>query len=348
MRRQVKLESLIIFTRQLMTLLRAGIPLFRALNLVLKETTDPKMKKVIEKLLGSLSEGQSFSEAIIHSLSFSVFYENMVKVGENRGSLDESLELIFNYLQKQREVQQKLTTALSYPLLLFLGAVGVMGGLFFYVIPRFKSFFVENQIVMPPLTKFLFGLSGLLTDYPLLAVLLLALGPAAILWSLFHPQGKKIIDQTIFKWPVLGPMILAVACAQFARSLGTLYLSGVPLIQSLQLSQSILHNQFLNNELEQVINAVRNGKSLSEPFSESKFFPGLLTQMLAIGEESGQLGQMAIRTAEFFEEESEYRIKRQLALIEPLALAAVAILVAMVAASVMLPLFKMATNLRIR
>jgi type II secretory pathway component PulF len=344
----VSIESLIVFTRQLMTLLRAGIPLYRALSLVLKETADPKMKKIIEKVLSYLSDGQSFSDAIAKSGSFSTFYENMIKVGESRGALDESLELIFNYLQKQREVKQKLTTALSYPLLLLLGAVGVMGGLFFYVIPRFKSFFVENQIVMPPLTKFLFGLSSLLTNYPILAVLFLASVPAFIFWAVFHPQGKKIVDQTIFKWPVFGPMILAISCAQFARSLGTLYLSGVPLIQSLQLSQSILRNQFLNKDLDQVINAVRNGKSLSEPFAESKFFPGLLTQMLAIGEESGQLGQMAIRTAEFFEEESEYRIKRQLALIEPLALAAVAVLVAIVAASVMLPLFKMASNLRIR
>lgn len=346
--KNISIESLIVFTRQLMTLLRAGIPLYRSLSLVLKETSDLKMKKVIERILSYLSEGKSFSEALTKTNSFSTFYENMIKVGESRGSLDESLELIFNYLQKQREVKQKLTTALSYPLLLLIGATGVMGGLFFYVIPRFKSFFVENQIVMPPLTKFLFGLSGLLTSYPILVVLFLAAGPALIAWGVFHPQGKKIVDQSVFKWPVFGPMILAISCAQFARSLGTLYLSGVPLIQSLQLSQSILRNQFLNTEIEQVINAVRNGKPLSGPFSESKFFPGLMTQMLSIGEESGQLGQMAIRTAEFFEEESEYRIKRQLALIEPLALAAVAILVSIVAASVMLPLFKMASNLRIR
>jgi type II secretory pathway component PulF len=341
-------ESQIIFWRQLATLLKAGIPLYRALGIARSECRDARMRPLIEQMIVNLGEGQSFSKTMGETGVFPEWVMSLCGAGESRGSLDDAAFKISELFSQRRALQQKITTALSYPILLLVGGGGVLLGMLLFVIPKFKNFFTDTLLQVPMSTKILFQLSDLLIYHPLILGMLLCSLVAGGLWLFFSEFGRTLFDRMYFKLPLVGPIAMALACARFARILGSLYQSGVPLMQALQLSRDSQSNQFVKADLDLAIASVKDGRGLSQPLFESQVFPPMLPQMLAVGEEAGKLGEMALKTAVFFEEEAEYQLKKYMALLEPLALMVIALAVAFMASAIILPMFKMAGNFRLR
>ncbi|MFC1517351.1 type II secretion system F family protein [Candidatus Margulisiibacteriota bacterium] len=340
-------EVLIVFVRQLGTLIRSGIPLFKAMQIVIDQTEDVRFKKILTNIKADLAEGSSLAKAMANFPHiFSSFFINMVAVGENRGQLDEAFERILLFEEKTREIRNKVVSALTYPLLLLISGAGVLAALIIFVLPKFVQIFQQSNIELPILTRVLVKFSNVLQSHfgwIFGAILGMTIGT----WIFFQTkEGQHSKDFLKFKLPIFGPVIHHAAISRFARTLGTLHHSGVPLIRALELSKDSVNNIIIAEALDKVIASVQDGKGISEPLGQIKIFPQIMVHMIGVGEESGSLDEMALKTADFYDQETDYKIKRQMALLEPLALVFIAIIVAFIAASILLPMFKMAGSLR--
>jgi type IV pilus assembly protein PilC len=345
---RVKIETLIIFVRQIGTLLRAGISLFKALEIVINQTEDQRLKKVLEIVKSDLAEGSSLAKSMAAFPGvFSNFFINMVAVGENRGQLEDSFERILVFEEKTREIRLKVVSALTYPIILLVSGITVLIALITLVLPRFVTIFEQSNIELPFITQKLLELSKFVqNEYVLILGVIFSFVAGAILYFQTSQEGKKSRDYLKFKMPIIGTVIHFAALSRFARTLGVLYASGVPLIRALELGKDSVNNLVMAEEIDKVILSVRDGKGIAQPLSRSKIFPPILVNMIGIGEESGSLEDMALKTADFYDQETEYKVKNQMALLEPIALIFIAIIVAIIAASIMLPMLKMASSVR--
>lgn len=344
---KIRPEILIVFTRQLGTLIKSGIPLFKSMQIVIDQTEDVRLKAILNSIKTDLAEGSSLAKAMAaFPHVFSNFYVNMVSVGESRGQLDEAFERILVFEEKTREIRNKVVSALTYPALLLVSGAGVLAALIIFVLPKFVEIFQQSNITLPLITRILVKFSNVLQSH-FGWIFGGLLGIVIGTWIFFQTsEGQHSKDYMKFKIPIFGPVIHYAALSRFARTLGTLHHSGVPLIRALELSKDSVNNIIIAEALDRVIMSVRDGKGIAGPLSRSRIFPQILVHMIGVGEESGSLDEMALKTADFYDQETEYRIKRQMALLEPLALIFIAIIVAFIAASILLPMFKMAGSLR--
>jgi type II secretory pathway component PulF len=344
---RVPFEDLIVFIRQLGTLLRSGIPLMKAMQIVIEQTDEPRLKKILTTVKNDLAEGSSLAKAMgAYPHVFSSFITNLVDVGESRGQLDEAFERILSFEEKNREIRNKVVTALTYPILLLVSGTTVLIALIVFVLPKFVQIFQQSNIVLPLPTRLLVALSDFIQNYYLVLILAMFSGIIGLVFFLRTPEGKRFKDLFKYKMPVFGPVIHHAALSRFARTLGMLHKSGVPLIRALELSRDALNNIIMADALNKVISNVRDGKGVAEPLGASGIFPQIMVHMIGVGEESGMLDDMALKAADFYDQETEYKIKRQMALLEPLALIFIAFIVTFIAASILLPMFKMAGSLR--
>lgn len=341
-------EAIVInFTRQLQALLSSGIPLYKSLHIIKSQTSNFKCKKVLKNILADLAEGEALSDSLAKfPESFSPFYLNMISIGENNGELDVALGRVKQYLDILRENKQKISNALTYPSILFASSLIVVLLLMLFVLPRFIDIFTNAEIQLPLPTKIIFNIHIFFKSYSwhLLIVMLLLVG-----FYLFARKKQWFIetsDRLRLNLPIAGEISKNIYIARFCRSFGTLHSSGVTLLNSLELSMPALHNYLLLNDLQTVLKSLRRGEGLAEPFTKAKNFPPLMAQMIAVGEESGELDKLLLDIAVYYEQEADTQIKKYLSLIEPFSLMIISGMVAFIAAAIMLPLFKMATALR--
>lgn len=338
----VTLRDISLITRQLATLLRAGIPLVESLNALVDQAEKEELKRVLTDIRRQVNEGAGLANSLRdHPKHFNDLYINMVKAGESSGNLDTVLDRLTEFLDAQIELRSKITGAMVYPVLMMFVGTGIMGLLFIFVIPKVTQIFKDQGAALPWITQFLIGISNALANWWF--ILIPAIG--GIVYA-FHrwrtsEKGKEKWDRFILKVPVIGNLIRMIAIARFARTLGTLLTSGVPLLQALEIVKDILGNTRLIEVIEDARVNIREGDSIAQPLKRSGEFPPLVTHMIAIGEKSGQLENMLENIAISYNQQVNVSIQALTSLLEPLMIIFMGGGAGAVVFAIMLPILQM-------
>ncbi|MBE9520225.1 MAG: type II secretion system inner membrane protein GspF [Proteobacteria bacterium] len=329
-------------TRQLATLLGAGIPLVGALDALMEQTASAPFKKIIAQIKESVNEGNSLTHSLSrHPKLFSNIYINMVRAGEASGSLDVVLERLAEFGEHQQALKSRLTSALVYPIFMAIIGTAVLFFLVSFVVPNITRVFTDMKQVLPLPTIILIWFSDFMRSFwwtLLLGVVGVIMG---IRKAIKTPKGQYFWDRMKLRLPVLGPLNRRIALSRFGRTLGSLLQSGVPLITSLQIVRNIVNNVLIGDVIDEAMEDIQAGKSLNLALSRSRWFPPVFLQMVAVGEQSGDLEAMLNKIADAYEREVEARIAGMTALIEPVMILAMAIVVGFIVISILLPIFEM-------
>jgi len=339
---RVRPEELIFFTRQMYTLIRAGISLTEAIGAISKETQNQALRSILDDVQQRVEGGMSFSEALAHHpRTFSDIYVHTVRAAEEGGFLDQALGRLATMLDNQLETKRRVSAAFRYPIFVFITlGVGVVI-LLTMVIPRFALFYAGFKATLPWPTRLIMALGTFMSRFwPVLAggFVLLVL---AVRWTLKQPWGRLTWDAWKLKLPVLGPLVSKLTFARMAQTLATMVGTGIPLIPALELTARAVGNTVVGREIMRARRAVEGGDSLAGPLGRSPVFPHLLTEMVAIGEKTGALDTLLGSIAEHYETEANHTIRNLPTIIEPILLATVAGLVLLLALAVFLPLWDM-------
>ena len=340
--KKVSEKDILRFTEDLATLLDSGLPLDRSLQ-ILRDASDKKgLKSVLNDVLKAVQKGSDLSDALAnHPKRFSRFYVNMVKAGEVGGFLDLILKRMSIYLNDIKDLKDYIVSAMIYPLFLIcIGGISILI-LLTYVIPKFAVIFADLGQAIPFSTQLLLSTAAFFQKY----VLLLLAGFAAVifLWRRFSmtPAGRYRIDSFLTTLPVVGGFIQELETARFARTLGTLIKSGVPILGSLTLVQGVIRNRVIAESLDFIRERVREGDALSKPLADSDMFPKLATQMIIVGEETGRLDEMLFKIGDIYEKKVRNFIKKGMSLMEPAVILAMGIIIGFIVISMLMAIFSM-------
>ena len=340
--KKVSEKDILRFTEDLATLLDSGLPLDRSLQ-ILRDASDKKgLKSVLNDVLKAVQKGSDLSDALAnHPKRFSRFYVNMVKAGEAGGFLDLILKRMSIYLNDIKDLKDYIVSAMIYPLFLIcIGGISILI-LLTYVIPKFAVIFADLGQAIPFSTQLLLSTAAFFQKY----VLLLLAGFAAVifLWRRFSmtPAGRYRIDSFLTTLPVVGGFIQELETARFARTLGTLIKSGVPILGSLTLVQGVIRNRLIAESLDFIRERVREGDALSKPLADSDMFPKLATQMIIVGEETGRLDEMLFKIGDIYEKKVRNLIKKGMSLMEPAVILTMGIIIGFIVISMLMAIFSM-------
>ena len=340
--RPVKLGDLLAFCINLSSLVSAGITLMGALNVVSGQLENPYFADVIRRVAKTISEGGTFSDALsTFPKVFSKFFINMVRVGEISGTMEDVLKKLAVFLEKQDELKRKVKGALIYPMILIVAGVGVILLIITFVMPQFVMIFEKSGIPLPLPTRMLYGLGVWIKQYWWAAILGLGVLFFLIKKIFEIPKVSDLWQRFILRLPLFGPLTCKVLVARFSRTLGTLLNSGVPLLQALTILKEVIGNSFFAGIIQEVRDSAEKGEGLSGPLKKHKEFPQDVVYMLSVGEESGKIGPMMDKAADFYENKVEYAIKGLLVYIEPAFICILGACVGVILASVLLPMFDM-------
>ena len=340
--RGVKPREITVMARQLATMIASGLSLLRALYVLEDQATSPGLKKAIVAVRGDIEAGLSLSQAMAkHPRIFNELFVSMVRAGETGGNLEEVLERVAVQLEKDDHLRRTVRSAMVYPSLIAVFAVAVLVGMVMFLIPTFAEIYADLGGDLPALTQFMISLSGAMHSYWyafLLTPILLAF--AFRHWKRTH-RGRKIWDMIKLKIPMrIGDVVLKIALARFARTLGTLTASGVPILQALDITSRTAGNRVISDPMVEVAERVREGQSLAVPLQKTGVFPSMVIQMLAVGEETGALDRMLHKLGDFYDDEVAATLKALTSIIEPIMLILVGAIVGLVVISMYLPMFK--------
>jgi general secretion pathway protein F len=339
---KVKPLDVAIFTRQLATLVRAGIPLVEALAATAEQTEKPKLRKILGQLRQDVSEGSSLAAAVNkHPEAFTPVFPNMIRAGEASGTLDAVLLRLAEFTESSVKLRQKISSAMMYPIVMVgLGGL-ILVGLFVYVIPQITQIFEDTGAELPVLTRLLIGFSGLLRGYWWLMIIV-AIGGVYFFrrWKK-TPKGHAKLDRFLLKAPIVGALILMIGTSRFTRTLATLLRSGVPLLTALDITKNVLGNQSLINVVAEAQVIVKEGGNLADPLKRSGFFPPLVTHMIAVGERSGALEEMLTVVSDAYETQVENRISGLTSLLEPVMIVGMGITIAIIVFAVLMPILQL-------
>jgi general secretion pathway protein F len=329
-------------TRQLSTLLNAGIPLIGALDALMEQSTSPPLKRIIAQIKESVNEGNSLTHSLAkHPKLFSNIYINMVRAGEASGSLDVVLDRLAEFGEHQQALKGRFQAALVYPIFMAIIGSGVLFFLLSFVVPNLTRVFTEMKQVLPLPTTILIWFSGFMRVYWWAILLVLVAIILGIKKFIKSPKGRYIWDGLKLRLPVIGQINRKIALSRFGRTLGSLLQSGVPLITSLQIVRNIVNNVLIGDVIDEAMEDIQAGKSLHLALSRSLWFPPVFRQMVSVGEQSGDLEGMLHKIADAYEREIETRITGMTALIEPIMILLMAVVVGFIVISILLPIFEM-------
>jgi len=329
-------------TRQLATLLNAGIPLVGALDALMEQTTSPPLKKIIAQIKESVNEGNSLTGSLArHPKLFSNIYINMVRAGEASGSLDVVLERLAEFGEHQQVLKGRFQAALVYPVFMAIIGSGVLFFLLSFVVPNLTRIFTEMKQVLPLPTIILIWFSGFMRSYWWVLLLFAVAIIVSIKETIKRPKGRYFWDNMKLRLPVIGQINRKIALSRFGRTLGSLLQSGVPLITSLEIVRNIVNNVLIGDVIDEAMEDIQAGKSLNLALSRSIWFPPIFRQMVSVGEQSGDLEGMLHKIADTYEREVETRITGMTALIEPIMILLMAVVVGFIVISILLPIFEM-------
>jgi len=344
-RRKINLGKFLIFNQQFVTLVRAGLPILKGLDLLADRLTDPKLGRYIRAVRDDVRNGVLLSEAFRNQGVFPAIYVTSIMAGEKSGSLAEVLDRFIAYQKLSLSVKKKVLVSLIYPSLLLTLVFCLVVFLITYVVPNFAQLYASMQARLPKMTLVLIAVGTTARSYILTALLALVVGVIGFrLWSRGESARAKI-DRVKMALPVLGDIWLKYQVAQFSRVLSTLLVGGIPLVQALQTAAQSLDTRLLQRALESVERLVREGQALSAALESMKIFPGLAIDMIEVGESTGALPSMLASVAEFYEDDVNTRMQAALSLIEPMIMMCMGVFVAFVLVALYLPIFSLADTL---
>ncbi|MGC1617691.1 MAG: type II secretion system F family protein [Candidatus Acidiferrum sp.] len=339
----VNSKELAIFTRQFSVMIDAGLPLVQCLEILASQQENKTFQKVLTGTRGSVEGGATLSTAMRqYPKVFDSLYVNMVEAGETGGILDTILQRLSSYIEKSVKLQRAVKSAMVYPIGVLSVAGGVIILLLWKVVPIFATLFAGLGVDLPLPTKIVIGLSNIIGS---IFGLLILVGIVAGLFGLKvwygTPQGRYAIDATVLRLPVMGILMRKIAVARFTRTLGTLIASGVPILEGLDITAKTAGNAVVEKALQQVRKSLEEGKSLTDPLKDSNVFPGMVTQMISVGEQTGAMDAMLQKIADFYEEEVDAAVKDLLTALEPIMIVVLGVVVGGVVISMYMPLFSL-------
>jgi type IV pilus assembly protein PilC len=339
----VNAKELAIFTRQFSVMIDAGLPLVQCLEILATQQENQTFQKVLVGTRGSVEGGATLSAAMRqYPKVFDALYVNMVEAGETGGILDTILQRLSTYIEKNVKLQRAVKSALVYPVGVLTVAAGVITLLLWKVVPIFATLFAGLGVDLPLPTKIVIAMSNFVGSIfgVLIVVAIVGIIVGLKVWY-GTEQGRYIIDASILKLPVLGILMRKIAVARFTRTLGTLISSGVPILEGLDITAKTAGNAVVERALKKVRRSLEEGKSLTEPLKDSEVFPGMVTQMIAVGEQTGAMDAMLQKIADFYEEEVDAAVKDLLTALEPIMIVFLGLVVGGVVISMYLPLFSL-------
>jgi general secretion pathway protein F len=339
---RVRGADVVITTRQLATLLSAGLPLVSALSGVLEQVKRPALRKVLSQVRERVKEGMSLASALMeHPAVFPSVYTAMINAGETSGTLELVVERLADFGEQQLALQRKIRSTLAYPLLMLIVGVGVVVFLMAYVIPRVAQIFVDMKQELPLPTTILIMVSKLFQKYWPLAILAIVGCFFAARYYVKTDAGRRRYDKMLLKLPVVGSIVEKVAMARITRTLGTLLHNGVPLLSAMEIVRSLVSNVVLRQALEEARQEISEGASITAPLARGGVFPSSVIQMISVGEQSGNLEGMLFKVAETFDSEVENSVTTFTSLLGPFMILFLAFFVGFVVLAVLLPIFEM-------
>ena len=348
-RKKVKSKILMIFTRQLATLIDSGLPLLRSLNVLEKQERDKVLKNTINKVADSVQSGSTFSDALaLHPRVFNDLYVNMVKAGEVGGVLELVLTRLSEFQEKAAKIKNKIISAMVYPIIVMTMAVGILCFLLVFIVPKFESIFHEmlGDKPLPPVTQFVIGASSLVKDHGL--VVLGVVVAAVTLYKFIGRtrRGRFVIDSFKLRMPLFGNLNRKTAISRFARTLGTLVTSGVPILQALNITRETAGNAAIAAAISQVHDSVKEGESIVQPLEASRAFPPMVVSMIDVGEETGKLPEMLLKIADVFDDEVDNAVAALTSMLEPIMIVFLAVIVGTIVLALFTPLISIITGLQ--
>lgn len=348
-RKTIKPRVLMIFTRQLATLIDAGLPLLRGLTVLAKQEPDPVLKKVISSIGDSVQAGGTFSESLSgHPKIFNKLYVNMVKAGELGGVLEIVLLRLAEFQEKAQKIKNKVVSAMFYPAIVLIIAVVIMAFLLVFIVPKFEAIFADmlGGKPLPGLTQFVIATSNLLKNN--IIIILGAIGGIVFLYKYLAntPKGAAAIDAFMLKAPVFGDLTRKSSISRFTRTLGTLVTSGVPILQALNITRETAGNAVIANSITRVHDSVKEGESIVVPLEASGVFPPMVISMIDVGEETGQLPDMLLKIAEVYDDEVDNAVTGITSLLEPVMIVFLAVVVGTIVIALFLPLISIISGMQ--
>lgn len=342
---KVKKDEIVIFARQLATMVDAGLPILQGIDALQEQMTHPMFKKVLQTVHEDIRLGSSLSGAFSkHPKVFDTLFINMVKVGETGGVLSKILDRIASYMEKTLKLQRKVKSALIYPAVVVSMAIIITIILLVKVVPTFAGIYASFDRELPAMTQVLIGTSEILQNYLIWIVgLLFIIGVVLVRWHKTD-QGAKILDGLVLRMPIFGEILRKVAISRFSRTLGTLIQSGVPILESLDIVEKTIGNRVLELVVQDVKAHVREGESLATPLSKSDVFPPMVTRMISVGEKSGQMEKMLSKISEFYDDQVDAAVDGLTSIIEPLIIGVLGIVIGFIVIALFLPIISI-TNL---
>jgi type IV pilus assembly protein PilC len=345
-KRKINLEKFLIFNQQFVTLIRAGLPILKALDLLSERLTDEKLAPHIKLVREEVRNGSLLSDAFARQGVFPPMYVTSVLAGEKSGSLGEVLDRYITYQKLALAVRKKLVLSLVYPCLLLVLVICLMVFLVTFVVPKFAELYQSMSAELPAATKILIAVGTTARNYILFGFLALVLAAIAFRFWAKTENGEVRVDRWRMRTPLVGEIWIKYQVAQFARVLGTLLVGGIPLLQALDTASSSLGTRLLKNTLAEAGQMVKEGQALSSSLQKTGIFPGLSIDMIEVGESTGALPQMLSSVAEFYEDDVNTRMSASLSLIEPAIMIFMGGFVTFVLVALYLPIFSLADTLR--
>ena len=344
----VSSANVTIFSRQLATLLKAGLPLLRALEVISRQEKNPYFKAILEHISDNVRTGNKFSDGLAqHPKVFDRLYVNMAKAGEAGGVLDVVLDRLATFQEKAMKTTNKVKSAMVYPIVIMFVAVAILVILMVFVVPQFQKIFADmlGNAQMPALTQSIIDISNFLKEKYIAAIIILAVlifGTRALLKT---KMGIAMKDRAALTMPKMGDLVLKSTVARFTRTFGTLLASGVPILEALTITRGTIKNSIISNALERVHDRVRDGEPLAAPLDQQKIFPSMVTSMVEVGEETGQLSEMLNRIADTYDEEVDNSVGAITSVIEPIMIVFLAVVVGTIVIALFLPIIQIIKTL---
>ena len=345
---KMKMQDLLLFSRELSDLVASGMTIGRALHTLSARKDESAVGKIIVTLRDEIIQGTSFSDALeLYPETFSTLYVNLVRAGEASGNLPNALENICIHYERVHDARGKVIAALTYPaIVMVIGGTAVIG-LMIFIVPKFTGTFEDMGATLPKPTLFLMAMSSFMTRYGLILLGLIAAGSILFKKWISHGKGQKIWHQTVLRIPIAGSIITANAYAHFSRTLGTLLHNGVSVLPALGIVQKTIDNVVISDEIGNARERVTDGSSISQPLAQGKIFPRLLIDMLAVGEETGDLAGSLSHITRRYDSELDRMVKTCTTVLEPLLIVLVALVVGGIAVALLLPVLTLTDSLHV-
>lgn len=340
----VKLKDITIFSRQFSTMINAGLSLTKCLSILGSQTESDALRNVIQQVNKDVEAGQSLSDAMAtHSKVFPPIFVNMVRAGETGGVLDEVLARVADHFENDQALKAKVKSAMTYPIAMLFMVVGILAAMMVFVVPTFEKMFSDMGGELPFVTQLLVDASHFVAGIGGILVVVALVGTVALFKWWTKGPGKLIWDSATLRMPIFGALVRKIALARFTRTFGTLLAAGVPILSCLDIVADTAGNEVVANAVKKARAAIKEGETIAKPLGESKVFPSMLVQMVAVGEETGALDTMLNKIADFYDEEVSTAVDGLTSLIEPLMMAMLGVVVGGMVVALYLPMFQVIT-----